>query len=206
MTDYCLRFEQQAEQPNGFWLSHWQQIGCEGNDADLEPLPFNASFECGKTSFQLISQQQNRYQFLAQSPLNPPSNEWIMSLKKHQAWCFLPELMTSLNTERPLLITASNQANAMALYLCQQLKNHFTIRVLLHSDQGFPFAVKPARFLWENAPNEAIGAAPLLEDWQIPNRLCHTPFQPGCFEGTLEDFLKKWSPEPHPQILHCNDY
>jgi len=203
MADFRFIFKQQTEQANGFWLSDWQW---QDPNLNSKPLPVNAAFELNQIQFQLISQQPNGYQFLANAPVSLTADKSVIRLKNHQAWRFLPELTAFLKFDVPLLITASNQAMATALYLSQQLKNTYHIQVLLHSDAGFPFMVKPARFLWENAPAEAIGAMPLLEDWQIPNRLCHSAFQPGCFEGTLEDFLIQWHPNEQQQIIQCNDF
>lgn len=205
MTDFQLHFEQQIEQPNGFWLSRWR-LDEDSQCPKSIALPFNAAFELNEIWFQLISRQSNGYEFLAQAPLQEPTSQQQIRLKNHQAWRFLPDLVASLDPNHSLLITGSNRAMSTALLLCQQLKEAFDIQVLLHSDNGFPFQVKPARFLWGNAPTEAIGAMPLLEDWKIPNRLCHSPFQPGCFEGTLEDFLKQWTPDPNQQIIDCNDF
>ncbi|PLA74837.1 hypothetical protein CYQ88_04400 [Hydrogenovibrio sp. SC-1] len=206
MIDFQLDFEQQTEQPNGFWLSHWQLHRDESHLDSTVALPLNAVFEWNQTRFQLMSQQGNRLQFLAKAPISLPADTPFVFVKNHQAWWFLEEFSAPFNTEAPLLITASNHAIATALYLSQQLKSTFQIQVLLHSDADFPFIVKPAHFIWPGAPAEAIGAATLLEDWQIPNRLCHTPFRPGCYEGSLEGFLTEWQPEPNYQIIHCNSF
>lgn len=206
MTDFRLDFEQQTEQPHGFWLSHWQLLDYE---PDAMSLPLNAVLEWQDIRFQLLSQQHNHCRFLAQSPINEPFEATNLLLKNNQAWLFLTDITDKLKGESPILITASNQAIAIALNLCQQLKRlseTFNIQVLLHSDAPFPFTVKPAHFMWPDAPAEAIGAAPLLEDWKIPNRLCHTPYQPGCFDGSLEDFLAAWQPEAGTQIIHCNNF
>ena len=48
-----------------------------------------------------------------------------------------------------------------------------------------PFQAMPARFIFPEAPDEAIGALPLLEDWQLPNRLAFNEFKPGFFEGSV---------------------
>ncbi len=206
MTDIQLDFEQQTEQSNGYWLSHWQVHSDKNLSRSVIDLPLNAAFEWNQTQFQLISQQKNRLQFLAKTPISLPVDAPYVFIKNHQAWRYLADFSASLNAERPLLIMASNQAIATALYLSQQLRKSFQIQVLLHSDTDFPFIVKPAHFIWPGAPAEAIGAATLLEDWQIPNRLCHTPFRPGCYEGSLEEFLTEWQPESDYQIIHCNDF
>ena len=103
---------------------------------------------------------------------------------------------------RTLLITAKGQQIATALHLIQQLRQlpleqQPAIAVLLEADaQGqFPFQPKPALMLFEElaqiAP-EAIGTMPLLEDWQIVNRLCNPTFQPGCYDGTIEALMAAW--------------
>lgn len=53
-----------------------------------------------------------------------------------------------------------------------------------------PFHAMPARFIFPQAPDEAIGALPLLEDWQLPNRLAFNKFKPGFFEGSVIEMAK----------------
>ena len=46
-----------------------------------------------------------------------------------------------------------------------------------------------------------MGAATLLEDWGIPNRLCARNGQPGCYEGDLKALMADWQPPSHWQLF-----
>lgn len=72
---------------------------------------------------------------------------------------------------------------------------------LMHSEQGFGFRVKPAKFMIAIQGSGAIGACPLLEDWQIPNRLATTSGDVGTLDGNLAELLSRWlanQPETQP--------
>lgn len=73
----------------------------------------------------------------------------------------------------------------------QSPKPKGTMMALLHATQGFAFQPKPAKFLLNMSP-EAIGAAPLLEDWGVANRLASNQGFPGCLEGDIEVLYQAW--------------
>lgn len=64
-------------------------------------------------------------------------------------------------------------------------------QALLATDNSFIFTPKPAKFILPLLP-EAIGAAQLLEDYKIPNRLASQEFMAGCYNGDLIDLYKSW--------------
>lgn len=61
-------------------------------------------------------------------------------------------------------------------------------QALLHSKSDFPFAIKPARAIWEEMPSHAIGASVLLEDWGVRNRLASEEFVPGCADMQAQEW------------------
>ncbi|BBP46763.1 hypothetical protein THMIRHAS_21360 [Thiosulfatimonas sediminis] len=97
-----------------------------------------------------------------------------------------------------LLLLGENLAMAPLFALAKlRQQNSFAKRTqrnlaLLHATQTFPFAVKPARFMVETTPAEAIGACTLLEDWKIANRLSSEQFVAGCAQMTLSEMLESW--------------
>lgn len=68
---------------------------------------------------------------------------------------------------------------------------------LMHSVDGFAFRVKPAKFMLALDAQGAIGACPLLEDWQITNRLATTSGEVGTLEGSLGDLFTAWLKTQH---------
>lgn len=73
----------------------------------------------------------------------------------------------------------------------QSPKPKAPMMALLHAQQAFMFQPKPAKFL-VNINAEAIGAAPLLEDWGIANRLASDSGLPGSLEGNITDLYQAW--------------
>lgn len=123
--------------------------------------------------------------FFAAETLQAELRQWVTDLKS-----------------RTLLITAQGGQIATALHLIQHLhqlpkSEQPNLAVLLQADDEgkFPFQPKPARILFDElaqiAP-EAIGMMPLLEDWNIANRLCNPEFQAGCYQGTVDELIQVW--------------
>ncbi|MBN2646394.1 MAG: hypothetical protein JXR44_01255 [Thiotrichales bacterium] len=105
------------------------------------------------------------------------------------------------NPEQPLLLVAEGLKIAPILPLAKlRQKSQASTLVLLHSDAGFAFAIKPARFLVNTAPPEAIGASALLEDWKIANRLSSQNFIAGCAQMTAVEMLGYWLQAQSAQI------
>ncbi|WP_051678459.1 hypothetical protein [Thiomicrospira pelophila] len=80
----------------------------------------------------------------------------------------------------------------------QSPKPKAPMMALLHAQQGFMFQPKPAKFL-VNINAEAIGTAPLLEDWGIANRLASDSGLPGSLEGNIVDLYQAWLQAYHHQ-------
>lgn len=98
-----------------------------------------------------------------------------------------------LNHHQPTLLLASDLGIGPLFYYAKQVKlNKQNNLALLHASAAFPFTVKPAQFMLDDFPHEAIGACPLLEDWKIPNRLASDLGLAGCFDGSLVDLFDYW--------------
>lgn len=192
-----LQFIQQTEQPNGYWLVELEQD-------NAQPVPFNLHLTADNSELQLFTQQSNRLQFLTTQAVSLSPESQISTPKNSQAWLFLSDLVKKLSADRPILIVASGIKIATAFYLSKALSQDFDIRTILHTQSAFPFQIKPARFMFPGFPAYAIGASTLLEDWQIPNRLCCNDFLPGSFEGTLSELFLEWTPPVDWQTIDCN--
>ncbi len=59
-----------------------------------------------------------------------------------------------------------------------------------------PFRPQPSVFLTPQLPAHVTAALPLLDDWQIPSRLCHPDGLPGCHDGEAADLFPLLA---HPQ-------
>ena len=101
-------------------------------------------------------------------------------------------------TDQACLFLGSELGIGPLFYSAKQAKkNAHPHLALLHSTGAFPFAVKPAHFMLNDFPLEAIGACSLLEDWKIPNRLASNAALAGCFEGAFKDLLLPWIKAEH---------
>lgn len=193
-----LKFIQQTEQPNGYWLVEFEQ-------ENTEPVPVNLQLTVNKIALQLFAQQHNRLQFLTTQALALTPESQISSSKNGQAWLFfLPDILNKLSKDHPVLILASGIKMATAFYLSKTLSQDFDVRTILHTEDAFPFQIKPARFMFADFPAYAIGASTLLEDWKVPNRLCCDGFLPGSYEGNMSELLAEWTPPHDWQTIDCN--
>ncbi|MCF6298765.1 MAG: hypothetical protein L3J01_02695, partial [Thiomicrorhabdus sp.] len=147
---------------------------------------------------QIIQQNALNLQFLSDKPLAKDSSPQTLNItppnsKNHAI------IKTAQTAERVLLL-GSNLMMANLFYLAKirstTAQNQQTL-ALLHSEDRFPFRVKPALIMAPNLPPEAIGTSSLLEDWNIPNRLTSQSDLPGCFDGTLEELFAYWLAEQH---------
>ncbi len=186
---------QQSEQTAGYWLisltlaspclfdvgtSFWL-------DSNPEPLRlFHQELQPNNLKLQLLSRA--------------PIAETISPSLLH---CRPPKTTTAIPATGNLLILGSGLEMATLFYIAKQRQSFNAsgqTLALLHSEQDFPFIVKPSRFILPEMPAEAIGACPLLEDWKIGNRLASDSGLPGCFEGSLEDLLDQWIRYHQPEI------
>ncbi|MDR9498011.1 MAG: hypothetical protein RI556_02455 [Hydrogenovibrio sp.] len=205
-----LTWQQSLPQTGDYWVHEYR---CDPPmPADRWPVNLQLN---DQTLLLSIKDQGQRIQFLSRQE-NAPDTEQITQPKKHQAWCFLQDIVPAAGQrgdsesesgegpngrDQPLCLLADGLSLATALHLCEQLKTRYALTVIAHCDQGFPFPVKPARFLLPGFPPEAMGAATLLEDWGIPNRLCARQGQPGCFEGDLKALMNQWTPPSHWRLF-----
>lgn len=151
---------------------------------------------------------QDQQAWLFQAPQK--SGQHRFNLLSDKAWLYQPHQQLDLqiitekqrsepNWQTNQLWLASDLAIAAVFDAAkrwqqsQAPKGQFIALLHTHSD-SFPFRVKPARFLLplNNSAANAIGAAPLLEDWKIPNRLASSTGIVGCYEGSLEELYQAW--------------
>lgn len=94
------------------------------------------------------------------------------------------------NEIKPLLI-ADETGLPSIIYLAEQIKQGCKIQplVLLFSGSIYPFTPIPSQFVVSDFPAAVLAACPMLEDKKIPSRLICENFLPGCYEGSLSDFL-----------------
>lgn len=85
-----------------------------------------------------------------------------------------------------------NQGLSACVFYFKLYRKKFSGLVFIGTEDAFPFNPCPSRTLIPYLPNEAIAALPLLEDWQIPNRLASLQLMPGCFQGHVNDLAKYW--------------
>ncbi|MEA3405571.1 MAG: hypothetical protein U9R28_07525 [Pseudomonadota bacterium] len=173
----------QSAQTGDYWL-----ISAEL----LEPLnSIDAFYFLDKQPEQTLSlfhYQFPKLQLLSQQPLT----DNLLNSETLQLTSKLNDQVI-LKSEQPTLLLASDLGIGPLFYYAKQVKtNSQNNLALLHASASFPFAVKPAQFMLENFPHEAIGACSLLEDWKIANRLASDIGLPGCFEGSLVDLFDYW--------------
>lgn len=186
-NNFAISDWQQSEQTAGYWLisltlsspflfdvgtSFWL-------DSTPEPL---------RLFYQELQSNNLKLQLLSRAPL-------AKTTAPTQLHCSPPKTKTAIPVTGNLLILGSGLEMANLFYIAKQrLSSQASGQTLalLHGEQGFPFTVKPSRFILPEMPAEAIGACPLLEDWKIGNRLASDSGLPGCFDGSLAELLDQW--------------
>jgi len=104
-----------------------------------------------------------------------------------------------------VVILATGIALATLIHLCATRRQSSASTLALYQmTEPRLFRPQPSRFLVEGMPDGVIAAIPLLEDWGIPSRLCHSQGQVGCFEGSLDEFIALLPHPPERQIV-CLD-
>jgi hypothetical protein len=180
-----MRFLNQTEQTGGYWLTRVELD-------DASPLPFGFQLNINGNTLALFRQQGSEAQFLSKAAIDIESNGTIQSNIDTPTWQIFQECLATEQTQNPTLLLASDINIANLLHFAQNATPDNRFIALLEATESFPFTVKPAKFLFEDFPPEAIGACPLLEDWKIPNRLCSENGLPGCFDGNIDTALSEW--------------
>lgn len=99
--------------------------------------------------------------------------------------------------DESILMLLDDNSLGAGIFFLKKYARQFSGVVLIGTENGFPFHPCPSRKLTPKMPNDLIAANPLLEDWEILNRLANTQAQPGCFEGTVLDLAQLWMTK-HP--------
>jgi dihydroorotate dehydrogenase electron transfer subunit len=108
----------------------------------------------------------------------------------------------NLVPSQPALILADGIALATLIHLCSTRRQTPASTLALYQlTEPLPFRPQPSRFLLDGMPDGVIAAIPLLEDWGIPSRLCHSQDQAGCFEGSLDELVSLLPHPPECQII-----
>lgn len=181
-------------QLNGYWL--WQvevdtEIAAEdllGNALSLssDSLPSNQFIETwlfaiNGQSLQLLSKDANH----AENSIDQ-NRTWQLNLQNKTQ-------PRTLDWQKPVLVVGEDLAMANAFVIAKQSQlAKARCQVILGSEDGFPFTLKPARFIMDMMPAQAIGACTLLEDWKIPNRLASQSGVAGCFDGSTLECLSEY--------------
>ena len=94
--------------------------------------------------------------------------------------------------EEFMLLTAPILKLYSILFYCKIYRKSFKGLVLIETNDYFPFHPCPSKIFIQHIPNNVIGAIALLEDWDIPSRLCTLQDKPGCFQGTADELARLW--------------
>ena len=79
------------------------------------------------------------------------------------------------------------------IFLADRLRRQdYRPMVLMGSEVPFPFRPQPSRIIVPGLPDGVIAAMPLMEDWNIPSRLCSRKGFAGCFDGLITDLARHW--------------
>lgn len=181
-------FISQQVQKNGFWLIQIEL-------SQFSELDVGTRFIHELNQAWLFQKQTVYLTLLSET-------EWRGVQAKH---VFSLEVMPSqmmFNPQAPQVWLGSDLSQAVVFDAAkrwqQSPKPKAPMMALLHAQQAFMFQPKPAKFL-VNINAEAIGAAPLLEDWGIANRLASDSGLPGTLEGNITDLYQAWLQIYHHQ-------
>lgn len=190
------RFIDGQQQADDYWL-----IQLELCEPLTEPWPIGSQFS-----------SDNNQAWLMQTATR---QNLKFSLLSHQAWLYQPQQILDLKLIKPTnsvypgypaepnwqqnqLWLASDLAMAAVFDAAKRWqlapKPKGSFMALLHASHHFPFRIKPARFMLQldASASYSIGAASLLEDWGIPNRLACSTGLPGCFDGSILELHQAW--------------
>ncbi|MBE0493170.1 MAG: hypothetical protein IBX48_02410 [Thiomicrospira sp.] len=174
-------FISQQVQKNGFWLIKIEL-------SQFTELAIGTRFIHELNQAWLFQKQSIYLTLLSQTDWQNLQAKQVFSL----------ELMPSqlaFNPQTPQVWLGSELSQAAVFDAAkrwqQSPKPKAPMMALLHAQHAFMFQPKPAKFL-VNINAQVIGAAPLLEDWGIANRLASTAGLPGSLEGDLADLYQAW--------------
>jgi len=187
----------QTAQSGGYWL-----ISAVLNDPIEKVCAYYAVNDCKHPvqNEQACSNIQHRFK-LSLFDYQFPKLQLLSKQPLRQTFLDL-DALTLTQIEHTLINFEANQTTLLLghdlgigplFYTAKQIKNNgYKHLALLEASSGFPFAVKPAQFMLQDFPFEAIGGCSLLEDWKIANRLASDLGLPGCFEGSITTLIKPW--------------
>ncbi len=101
-----------------------------------------------------------------------------------------------LHSDKPLrLLIGGGVGIPPMIFLAETIKKeepgHLPF-VIMGSEIPFPFKTQPSSIVVPGMPAEVIAGMALLDDWQIPSRLCSLNNYPGCYQGYVTDLSKLW--------------
>lgn len=216
MQTYPIDHFSQTEQEGGFWLICLQLPSAQNEAQKSSPL-FNVKNQFRLSNCDVLlslfqhtpSDTQHHLQFLSEQPVSITEQSQLQVIPSaHQ-----PPIQIK-QTEN-LLFLGSGLHIANIFYLAKQRSAQLNAYhgekkgqtlALLHHHQPFPFQVKPALFMTQHLPPEAIGCSTLLEDRKITNRLANELGIPGCFEGDLSQLFDYWLQQTNQNTDHCESW
>jgi len=98
------------------------------------------------------------------------------------------------------VLLCNHQNFAAALFFLKSHRKTFNGLVIIETTQHFSFAPCPSPHLIPYMPDDVIASLPLLNDWNIANRLASRAFIPGCFEGSAQALYQRWQPYQRKEI------
>lgn len=177
----------QQQQIHDYWLIRIQLI----DHTDLAEWPIGTRFNWKHHQAWLFQQSGSELSLLSLGawPMEDHQtlelNALIFQTLNNQAWSSASnQLWLGSELSQAAVFDAAKRWQQAA-----QPKGQFI--ALLHTQNHFAFQPKPAQFILDLVP-EAIGAATLLEDYGVANRLASEQGLPGCYDGSLVDLYQAW--------------
>ena len=135
----------------------------------------------------------NGYQLLFYSAENLPDQADVTVIGKAIDW--LPD--------EPVVLFCEGIGNFMAIHWINHLRSERKQRLatalsslVLSEPEQFKFQPVPSRYITPEYPTNMIASMPLLDDLGIISRLVCEQFQPGCFEGSLDEMVAEMPEQP----------
>lgn len=99
------------------------------------------------------------------------------------------------------LLTCKISELGSLLFYLKKYQKIFNGLVIIEGKGDFPFFPTPSQHIIPHMPSHVIASIPLLEDWNIPNRLANLEERLGCYHGTADALAAYWL--AHVRILSC---